>query len=67
VAQMIGQAYVTAHNFVAANQDAVEKVAHVVMEKGEIYGDQLTELLDSVGLVKPELDLLKEETWPALR
>jgi cell division protease FtsH len=67
VAQMIGQAYVTAHNFVAANKEAVERVAHVVMEKGEIYGDQLTELLDSVGLQKPALDLLKEETWPARR
>jgi hypothetical protein len=65
-AQIIGQAYVIAENFIAANRDAVEQIANTVIAKGEIYGDELLELLDSANLVKPEIDYLKEETWPRI-
>jgi cell division protease FtsH len=65
-AQIIGQAYVTAENFVRANRDAVEHIANTVIERKEIFGDELVELLDSVELRKPELDYLKEETWPRI-
>jgi cell division protease FtsH len=65
-AQILGQAYVTAENFIAANRDAVEKIADAVMDKGELYGDELVRLLDSQNLKKPELDWTKEETWPRI-
>jgi ATP-dependent Zn protease len=65
-AQIIGQAYVIAENFISANRDAVEQIANTVIAKGEIYGDELLELLDSANLVKPEIDYLKEETWPRI-
>jgi ATP-dependent Zn protease len=65
-AQIIGQAFVTAHNFIQHNRDAVEKVADAVIEKQELFGDDLIRLLDSVNLRKPEIDLAKEETWPML-
>jgi ATP-dependent Zn protease len=65
-AQIIGQAYVTAENFVRANRDAVEQIANTVIERQEIFGDELVELLNSVQLQRPEIDYLKEETWPKI-
>jgi cell division protease FtsH len=65
-AQIMGQAFLTAHNFVEHNRASVEKIADVVMEKQELYGDELLRLLDSVKLQKPEVDLSREETWPRL-
>ena len=65
-AQMLGQAFVTAHNFIQHNREAVEKIADAVIEKHEIFGDELVRLLDAAKLEKPELDLAKESTWPKL-
>jgi hypothetical protein len=65
-AQILGQAYVTAENFIAANKDAVERIANEVIERQELYGDDLNRLLDRQQLVKPELDYTKEETWPQI-
>ena len=65
-AQMMGQAFLTAHNFVEHNRDAVAKIAEAVIEKQELFGDELLRLLDSAKLEKPTLDLAKEETWPRL-
>jgi hypothetical protein len=65
-AQILGQAYVTAVNFVAANRDSVEGIANAVIEKRELYGDELLELLEGAHLVKPEIDYLRDETWPSL-
>jgi hypothetical protein len=65
-AQILGQAYVTAENFIAANRQAVERIAEAVIDKGELYADELVALLDSQDLVKPEIDYTKEETWPQI-
>jgi cell division protease FtsH len=65
-AQLLGQAYVTAHNFIAANKEAIERIAEVAVEKREIYGDDLLELLDRAGLVAPEIDFRDEAAWPKL-
>jgi len=35
------------------------------MEKKEIFGDDLIDLLNSVGLRVPELDYSDEAIWPA--
>jgi ATP-dependent Zn protease len=64
VACLLGQAFVTAYVLVQRNQDAVEKVALTLMERGEMYGNEVVDLLDHVGLVKPEIDVLDEKTWP---
>ena len=37
-----------------------------MIEKKEIYGDDLIKLLDSVELKKPEIDWMKEESWPQI-
>jgi ATP-dependent Zn protease len=65
-AQILGQAYVTAENFIAANKEAVERIANAVIEKQELYGDELMRLLDAQGLKRPEIDWTKEETWPRM-
>jgi hypothetical protein len=57
---------VTAENFIAANRDAVERIAAAVIQKGELYGDDLVGLLERQNLQKPEIDWLKEETWPRI-
>ncbi|HZD86664.1 MAG TPA: AAA family ATPase [Gaiellaceae bacterium] len=66
VAQFVGEAFVTAYNFVRENKDGVERVANAVVEKQEIYGDELVQLLDAQNLRKPQLDWAKEETWPPM-
>jgi cell division protease FtsH len=63
-AQIIGQAYVIAWNFVDQNKAAVERVAETLIERREMHGDEVVELLDEVGLVKPLIDLTEERSWP---
>jgi ATP-dependent Zn protease len=64
-AQIIGQAYVVAHNLATSNRDALDKIADVLIARKEIFGDELVDLLNSVGLRIPELDYGDEEIWPA--
>src|SRR5438477_4689759 len=65
-AQFLGQALVTAYNLVAANKEKVRAVADAVMDKKEIFGDELVRLLDEQQFVKPEIDWTSEEAWPKL-
>ena len=65
-AQFVGEAFATAYNFIRENRDGVERVADAVIEKQEIYGDELVQLLDAQNLRKPELDWTNEETWPPM-
>jgi ATP-dependent Zn protease len=63
-AQIIGQAYVVAHNLAVTNREGLDRIADVLMEKKEIFGDDLIDLLDSVGIRVPELDYSDETIWP---
>jgi ATP-dependent Zn protease len=65
VAQILGQAYVAAHNLVAANREAVEHIADVLQARRELFGDELLELLEGSKLEIPQLDLADESVWPA--
>jgi cell division protease FtsH len=64
VAALLGQAYVTAYATIAANRDRVERIAEELIKRREMHGDEVVELLNSVDLVRPEIDLLEEGTWP---
>jgi ATP-dependent Zn protease len=64
--QIIGQAYLEAYNMILQNKDAVEKIADTLVARRELYGDELIDLLNSVGLKEPDYDLTKEESWPTL-
>jgi hypothetical protein len=65
VAQVLGQAYVAAHNLVLANRDAVGHIADVLQARRELFGDELLELLDGSKLEIPQVDLADESAWPA--
>ena len=55
-----------AYNTVLQNREATSRVADELVEHGELYGDEVTSLLDGVGLRKPDIDVLDEATWPAI-
>ncbi|MGZ4430965.1 MAG: AAA family ATPase [Gaiellales bacterium] len=63
-AQLLGQAYVAAYNLVGHNRQAVERIADVLVERREFYGDDVVNLLDGADLKQPEVDLLEEDSWP---
>ena len=60
------EAYVDAYQLVIQNKDAISTIADHLVARKELYGDELIELLNSVGLKEPTVDLGKEETWPTL-
>ena len=65
-AQIVGQAYVIAHNFVLQNRTGIEKIADEVVARREIYGDELVALLEGANLKPAKIDLLEETSWPTL-
>src|SRR6476620_4197844 len=65
-AQIVGQAYVIAHNFVLQNRTGIEKIADEVVARREIYGDELVALLEAANLKPAKIDLLEEASWPTL-
>ena len=65
-AQILGQAYVTAHNLMRHNRKGVEHIADQVVARREIYGDELLELLNEAKLEAPKIDLTQEAAWPML-
>jgi hypothetical protein len=64
-AQMLGQAYVAAHNLVLRNRKAVEHTADALLEKKELFGDELVELLNAQKIAIPKVDLNDDASWPA--
>jgi hypothetical protein len=64
-AQMLGQAYVAAHNLVLRNRKAVEHTADALLEQKELFGDELVELLNAQKIAIPKVDLNDEASWPA--
>jgi ATP-dependent Zn protease len=65
-AQIIGQAFVRAYNTIDANRAGVEHITGRLLEKRELYGDEVVRLLEESNLKLPEYDLLDEKTWPTL-
>ena len=65
-AQLLGQAYVTAHNLMEANKEKVDTIATEIVRRREIYGDDLLGLLDRQHLVAPTIDYEDEATWPRI-
>ncbi len=66
IAALLGQAFVVAYQTVTQNRDATDRVAQQLIVDKELYGDDVTSLLDGVGLRKPAIDVLEESTWPAI-
>ena len=65
-AQILGQAYVSAYNLIRHNKDAVEQIADTLVEKREVFGDELVAILDAAKLEMPAIDYASEDTWPRM-
>jgi ATP-dependent Zn protease len=65
-AQILGQAYVTAYALMASNRPQLEQIADELIERKEMHGDEVTDMLNRVGLKRPQLDLMDESTWPTV-
>ncbi|MBM3678332.1 MAG: AAA family ATPase [Actinobacteria bacterium] len=63
-AQVLGQAYFAAHNLVLFNRKAIERISDVLVERKEIFGDELMDLLEASSIAIPDVDLNDEAVWP---
>jgi ATP-dependent Zn protease len=66
IAQLLGQAFVVAWHTIRVNKDATDHIANRLIAEGEMYGDDVTDMLDECRLQKPEIDVLDESTWPVI-
>jgi ATP-dependent Zn protease len=65
-AQLLGQAYVAAFNCVNQNKRQVEQIAEELIERKEMHGDEVVDLLERVGIRKPDIDYLDPSAWPKI-
>jgi cell division protease FtsH len=65
-AQLLGQAYVAAYNTVDQNRRQVEQIAEELIERKEMHGDEVVDLLERVGITKPDIDYLDAKAWPKI-
>jgi cell division protease FtsH len=65
-ARIIGHAYLVAYKFAEQNKDAISRVADELVERRELNGDEITELMNSLHLKPAVVDYLEERTWPRL-
>jgi cell division protease FtsH len=66
VAQLLGQTFLVAYQTVAQNREGTDYVANRLIAAGELYGEEVTDLLDEARLEKPEIDVLDEAQWPTI-
>jgi hypothetical protein len=66
VAQLLGQAFLVAYQTILQNKQSTDYVASRLIAAGELYGEEVTDLLDDAHLTKPEIDVLDESQWPAI-
>jgi ATP-dependent Zn protease len=60
VAQILGSAYVDCWRLMLKNKDAIDRLARVLVEKKELVGREIDELLNTVTLIGPE----PADAWP---
>ncbi|HEU4975848.1 MAG TPA: AAA family ATPase [Baekduia sp.] len=65
-AQILGQAYITAVACIRHNREQVAHIADVLVDRKELYGDEVVELLDRASLEAPVIDITDETIWPKL-
>jgi hypothetical protein len=63
---LIGQAFVIAYNTIRHNRQGTDYVASRLVSAGELYGDDVVQLLEDARLERPEIDLLDEDSWPVI-
>jgi hypothetical protein len=53
VAQLLGAAYIDDWRLMYVNKEAIDLAAQALIAQGELVGDEISGLLDSVGLREP--------------
>jgi hypothetical protein len=53
VAQLLGAAYIDDWRLMNVNKEAIDQAAEALIAQGELVGDEISGLLDSVGLREP--------------
>ena len=65
-AQILGQAYLTALCLIRHNREQTLRVAETLVERKELHGDEVVEVLDAADLEAPHIDVNDESIWPKL-
>ncbi len=65
-AQILGQAYITAVCLIRHNRGQVLSIAEILVERRELHGDEVVEVLDAAQLQAPAIDVNDESIWPKL-
>src|SRR3954447_9104490 len=63
-AQILGQAYLTALCLVRHNREQTLRIAETLVDRKELHGDEVVEILDAAGLEAPAIDVTDESIWP---
>ncbi|OLC68452.1 MAG: hypothetical protein AUJ02_02740 [Chloroflexi bacterium 13_1_40CM_3_65_12] len=74
VAQLLGAAYIDDWRLMYVNKDAIDLAAEALIAQGELVGDEISGLLDSVGMREPtasdpypeDLPLLPDQQRPSV-
>ena len=65
-ARIIGQCYITALACMRHNREQVAEIAEILVQRKELYGDEVTDVLERARLEAPPVDVLDDELWPKL-
>ena len=65
-AQILGQAYITAVCLIRHNREQTLQVAETLVQRRELHGDEVVEVLDAAQLQAPVIDVNDESIWPKL-
>ncbi len=65
-AQILGQAYITAVCLIRHNREQVLHIAETLVNRRELHGDEVVEVLDAAQLQAPSIDVNDETIWPKL-
>jgi ATP-dependent Zn protease len=65
-ATILGQAYITAACLIRHNREQVLQVAETLVQRRELHGDEVVEVLDAAALEAPAIDVNDETIWPKL-
>jgi ATP-dependent Zn protease len=64
--QILGQAYITAVCLIRHNREQVARIAETLIQRRELHGDEVVDVLDAAELEAPVIDINDEEIWPKL-
>jgi ATP-dependent Zn protease len=65
-AQLLGHAYFLAYHTMDQNREQIAQIADTLVERKELYGDEVVDVLDRAGIRTPKIDYLDPKAWPTI-